>query len=234
MSAYAPRQTLARRLNWTEFILQSLSRVSCTYVLSSLFYQKTGVSLLFSKDTVESKKELSVFSLRRLGMLTPGYSGLLRWTSCKTGEKRGSIRIKTSAGQIELAYKAQAYGEDWESITETVYLTETHPNYGGKRTWFLCPSCHSRRAKLYGGKYFRCRKCLDLCYETQLENESSRLMSAMYKIRHRLGDYNGLDEWFPDKPKGMRWKTYNALWRRYRALDGHLNLAWAKRFGISI
>lgn len=54
----------------------------------------------------------------------------------------------------------------------------------------------------------------------------------MYKIRHRLGDYNGLDHWFPPKPKGMRWKTYNALHDRYEALDGQLTLSWMRRFGM--
>ena len=184
---------------------------------------------MFSKDTVESKKELSVFSLKRLGMLRPGFSGLLRWTSCRTGEGRGSIRISTSVGRLDLKYKSRSYGQEWEDVEETVFLTETFPNYGGKRVWLLCPYCNSRRAKLYGGKYFRCRGCLDLCYQTQLEDESTRLMSAMYTIRHRLGDYNGLDHWFPDKPKGMRWQTYNVLHGRYMALDGQMAYALMRR-----
>ena len=187
---------------------------------------------MFSKDTVESKKELSVFSLKRLGMLRPGYSGLLTWTSCRTGEDRGSINIKTSDYRLDLNYRSRSYGRDWETVEDTIFLTETSPNYGGKRTWFLCPSCNSRRGKLYGGKYFRCRGCLDLCYQTQLEDESTRLMSAMYRIRHRLRDYNGLDHWFPEKPKGMRWKTYNTLYERYKALNGHMNLALARRLGV--
>jgi len=174
---------------------------------------------LFSKDTVESKKDLCVFSLKRLGMLTSGYSGVLRWTDSRTGEDLGCIHLRTSAGRIDLKYKAQAYGQDWEEIEETVFLTQTSPNYGGNRVWLLCPQCNSRRAKLYGSKYFRCRGCLDLCYKSQLEGESTRLMSAMYKIRHQMDNYNGLDDWFPEKPKGMRWRTYNGLYERYMALD---------------
>ena len=184
---------------------------------------------MFSKDTVESKRELSIFSLKRLGMLSAGYSGSLRWTNCRTGEETGSIRLRCETNMLRLSYRSRPYGAEWENVEDTIRLAETQPNYGGKRLWLICPSCETRRTKLYGGKYFRCRKCLNLCYETQLEDKSSRLMSAMYKIRHRLGDYNGLDDWFPDKPKGMHWKTYNALYERYRALDSHLNLAWMKR-----
>jgi len=187
---------------------------------------------LFSKDTVESKLELSVFSLKRLGMLTPGYSGLLNWTSCRTGENRGSINIKTSDYRLDLSYRSKSYGQDWETVEDTIYLTETSPNYGGKRTWFLCPSCNSRRAKLYGGKYFRCRGCLDLCYQTQLEDAWGRHISRIYKIRHSLDDYNGMDEALPDKPKGMHWQTYYQLVARYNRLCGDLNLAWARRLGV--
>ena len=189
---------------------------------------------MISKDTVEGKRDLCVFSLKKLGMLRPGYCGLLRWTSCRTGEEKASIGINTSHHKIDLNYRSRSYGGEWESVEETIYFTETYPNYGGKRIWFRCPRCNSRRAKLYGGKYFRCRSCYDLCYESQLEHGSMRIMSQMYKIRHRLGDYNGLDEWFPDKPKGMRWRTYNTLYLRYMALDGSLNLAWATRLGVVI
>ena len=187
---------------------------------------------MFSKDTVESKLELSIKSLKRLGMLRPGYRGTLRWTSCRTGEEKGSIGIRTSAYKIDLIYRSRSWGGEWESVEESIYLTETYPNFGGKRIWFRCPSCHSRRAKLYGGKYYRCRACYDLCYESQLETGAYRIMGKMYKIRHRLNDYYGLDEWFPPKPKGMRWKTYNALKAQYDDLERQLNLAWAKRFGM--
>ena len=187
---------------------------------------------MFSKDTVESKKELSVFSLKRLGMLKPGFSGLLKWTSCRTGEDRGSIRISTNFGRLDLKYRSRAYGQEWEDVEETVFLTETFPNYGGKRVWLLCPYCNSRRAKLYGGKYFRCRGCLDLCYQTQLEDAWGRHISAIYKIRHSLGDYNGMDEALPDKPKGMHWQTYYQLVGRYNRLCGDLNIAWARRLGV--
>jgi len=187
---------------------------------------------LFSKDTVESKRELSVFSMKRLGMLTPGYTGLLTWTSCRTGEDRGSVGIKTSEYHIDLTYRSRSNGGEWEPVEDKINLTSTFPNYGGARHWFLCPSCNSRRAKLYGGKYFRCRSCRDLCNQTQLEDKSSRLTSAMYKIRHRLGDYNGLDSGLPDKPKGMHWQTYFQLIARYNRLSGDWNIAWARRLGV--
>lgn len=187
---------------------------------------------MFSKDTVESQLDLSIKSMKRLGMLRPGYHGSLIWRSCKTKEEKSRISVTCQPHKLILSYKSRSYGQDWESVRDTIYLAETNPNYGGSRYWFICPSCQARRTNLYGGKYFRCRICRDLCYESQLESGWNLIMSRMYKIRHRLGDYNGLDHWFPPKPKGMRWKTYNALQERYDALDRQLTLGWMRRLGM--
>lgn len=187
---------------------------------------------MFSKDTVESQLDLNIKSMKRLGMLRPGYSGNLIWTSCQTKEERGRIGIVCEHRRLILSYRSRSYGQEWEEVRDYINLSETTPNYGGVRYWFLCPSCQKRRTNLYGGTYFRCRVCRGLCYESQLESGWTLIMSRMYKIRHRLGDYNGLDDWFPPKPKGMRWKTYNALQDRYDALDGHLTLGWMKRLGM--
>ncbi len=60
-------------------------------------------------------------------------------------------------------------------VEEAVHLQTTQPNFGGVRWWFSCPrtvdgeECHRRVGKLYlppGGRYFACRHCLDLTYES--------------------------------------------------------------------
>lgn len=61
--------------------------------------------------------------------------------------------------------KESSRGEDWQDIEEYIHLTATRPNYGGERLWLLCPACGSRRAILYGGRYFRCRACHGACYQ---------------------------------------------------------------------
>lgn len=50
----------------------------------------------------------------------------------------------------------------------TISLVKTKCHYGGYREWFECPKCLKRAGVLYkDGDNFRCRKCLDLVYESQ-------------------------------------------------------------------
>ena len=69
-------------------------------------------------------------------------------------------------------------------------------------------------------------------YESQYEKSFSRATERALKIRRKLDDYGGIDDPFPDKPKGMHWKTYNRLWADYeRDVEdwGRLCLAWIGR-----
>jgi hypothetical protein len=57
-------------------------------------------------------------------------------------------------------------------------LVWTPCNFGGRRWWFVCPlvvngrACNRRVGVLYlgGGKYFGCRPCHDLTYESSRES----------------------------------------------------------------
>jgi hypothetical protein len=66
-------------------------------------------------------------------------------------------------------------------------------------------------ALLYGpGRYFLCRHCYDLVYESQRENEMTRALRRAQAIQERLGGSANMMEPFPERPKGMHHKTY---WR---------------------
>jgi hypothetical protein len=59
-----------------------------------------------------------------------------------------------------------------------INLTATYCHWGGKRWWFECPleGCGRRVAKLYlpsGRKYFGCRSCHRLTYQTCRESHGS-------------------------------------------------------------
>lgn len=70
--------------------------------------------------------------------------------------------------------------EDKEELDYKVQLVTTPCNLGGLRYWFVCPlvvndrPCGKRVGKLYlppGGKYFGCRSCYNLTYQSQKEHD---------------------------------------------------------------
>jgi hypothetical protein len=96
-----------------------------------------------------------------------------------------------------------------------VPLTWTACNFGGERPWFVCPGdgCGRRVAIMYGpGRYFLCRRCYDLVYESQRENAMSRALRRAQNIRERLGGSANMMQPFPEKPKDRHWQTYERLW----------------------
>ena len=90
--------------------------------------------------------------------------------------------------------------------------------FGGNRPYFLCPgvvngiACGRRVIKLYGvGRYFLCRHCYRLVYASQREDDMDRAVRRARKIRVRLGGAPARAPLFPERPKGMWWRTYERL-----------------------
>jgi len=101
-------------------------------------------------------------------------------------------------------------------------VTVKVPLFGGERPWFVCSVysnghyCGRNVTKLYGaGKLFACRHCHGLAYASQQESSNQRGVYRAQKIRTRLGGSVSMFEDFPDKPKGMHWRTYDRLRGRY-------------------
>jgi len=95
-----------------------------------------------------------------------------------------------------------------------------HSRFGGERPWFVCSVasngvyCGRRVTKLYGaGRLFACRHCYRLAYASQQESAHQRGLGKSQKIRMQLGGSPNMLEEFPEKPKGMHWRTYER-WRR--------------------
>ena len=112
-------------------------------------------------------------------------------------------------------------GGEWEDLKQVVPLTWTVCNFGGEGPWFICPGlgCDRMVAVLYGpGRYFLCRHCYELVYQSQRDNGMYRALHRAQKIRERLGGSANMMEPFPEKPKGMHWSTYERLfWEHYEA-----------------
>ena len=180
------------------------------------------------KTTTDECHGLDVRDLYREGLLKPGGSFSSRWLrgDKETGSIRGILE-GDRPDRVVLLYRYQrGLGGEWGEVKETVPLEWTLCNFGGERPWFLCPGagCGRRVAILYGpGKYFLCRHCYDLRYESQHENKTHRALRRAQKIRVRLGGSANMMEPFPDKPKGMHHDTYMRLfWEHYEAEMEHL------------
>lgn len=82
----------------------------------------------------------------------------------------------SEAGSVLSAVSGIALHFTGESLTATladghrvsVQLATTSPKYGGKRWWYVCPVCETRKAALYvSGATLKCRQCAGLHYEIQ-------------------------------------------------------------------
>lgn len=156
---------------------------------------------------VEAQHAIDIRRIKQKGVLYDGFTGTLIWRN--RGEETGRVDIRVSSKSITLNYRCRKPGEEWEPMNVKIALECTPCNYGGKRTWMLCPYCQRRCAVLYlADKTPACRKCYDLAYYSEGETRLDRIMRKARKAQEKIGyDKGNLDELIL-KPKGMHWKTY--------------------------
>ncbi len=145
------------------------------------------------KVTVEEAMQLSIFKLKEYGLLIGFCGSTLTWTRRPSGHK-SSIGILVDTE--DLYAKVDYTVTDRNTGEKTKYdykigLTTTPCNYGGVRYWFICPLsknsvyCSRRVAKLYkapGTRYFACRHCYNLSYESRNEPRLARPGGIGYPI----------------------------------------------------
>jgi hypothetical protein len=87
------------------------------------------------------------------------------------------------------------------------------------------------------GERWACRICCDLAYRSELELKGYRGQMMARKVQARLGgDRSGGFE-FPDKPKGMHWRTYERWREKHEAAvaksrSGFRWSRFARRLGL--
>lgn len=170
------------------------------------------------QQTTETCKRIDIRWLKRKGLLNQVRTGQLNWK--QNGTNVGSIGYSMKQNQIELKYRFQeAFSNDWEDVDQTIYFQSTPCNYGGERKWFTCPRCNGRSAVLYGvQKYFFCRKCCNLPYQSQLQSPIDRVIAKKHQLGEQIFErYEYGEGW--QKKKGVHHKTFGIKLVKYRELS---------------
>lgn len=116
--------------------------------------------------------------------------------------------------------------ENKKDIGYPIYLYESVLHFGGIRYWFACPlyrgqeQCARRVGTLYfNGRYFGCRHCLDLTYQSKSANYSSsgsvRLHSVDWYVRaQKLQESMKRETW-----RGKETRKKRQLLKLYRKMS---------------
>jgi hypothetical protein len=99
-----------------------------------------------------------------------------------------------------------------------VLLTQTTPQYGGRRFWFRCRQC-GRRARIVYSPDFDCRHCSGLVHPSTRQTTAERAIRRAVQLRRDLGGSGSLLEPFPPKPAGMRRAAWLKLYFRCEQLE---------------
>jgi len=135
-----------------------------------------------NRKTVEECKSISTKFLNEHHYFDGGVRwGGMNWS--RGGEKTGSISfiVSTVDGDEYIRFQytqTDKYTNEKSELDYRVRLAWTPCYFGGRRWWFICPLvvngqlCESRVGVLYlgGNKYFGCRKCYNLTYESSKES----------------------------------------------------------------
>ncbi|QYI99811.1 hypothetical protein KUV46_10700 [Thalassovita mediterranea] len=135
-------------------------------------------------------------------------SGTVTWS--RGDHKTGSVGYRLSPDRMVLRYSVPKDGER-QHIEESFVMCPTEQPLGGQRWWIECNGCGRQCRVLYGATYFRCRQCRRLTYESQYERIYAPGVTRAMRVRKKLKGEIGLAYAFPDRPKGMHWKTYYRL-----------------------
>jgi hypothetical protein len=178
------------------------------------------------KTTVESCRSLDVLNWHRCGYLRSPRRFSWAWT--QDGKRVASINVETERYCVTLKYRSRPYGGDWAGAKQQFPVAWTPCRFGGDRPWFICPVyangtyCGRQVTKLYhAGRLFACRHCSRLAYASQQESAHERGLLKAQRVRMRLGGTANMLDDFPQKPKGMHWRTYERMCRVHDAAQAH-------------
>ena len=160
------------------------------------------------KSKAESSLPFDIRVLHKQGLLVPGRSFTSKW-SVGRNSYHSSVSGVVHGDHLVLKYRHRGA----EDIEQRVDFTWTDCNYGGQRVWFSCPDCGRRCAVIYSrGKYFSCRVCCNLSYNSQCQTVMDRCFDKANNLREKIGAEVGSSHRLPlFKPKYMHQKTWDKI-----------------------
>ena len=193
------------------------------------------------KTTVEGGLRLSLGKLIRDRLFRPGeaWGGSIVWVDTRTGKRVATIDYEAHMTDAErswvrLRYAVTRWNGETHNADYRVALVTTPQPFGGQRWWFVCPKTGRRAGKLYlpsGAVTFASRHAYRLAYSSQRAGPRDRALNRAFRLRERLGSDGGIGE-YVEKPKWMRWRTFDRLMAELEAAEGRVNqhtLEWLRR-----
>jgi hypothetical protein len=155
-------------------------------------------------DRIERHVRLGANDLLRVGIIDRNVRSEWGIAPGSTVEFQMSIDFDREPSRITV----NAPGLEQQEIA--VEWTECH--FGGSRPWLVCPACGVRRGHVYLlHETWKCRTCHSLRYESQRLRPGDRSALKAGRIRSQLSRTAvAILDPLPEKPRGMRWKTYIA------------------------
>jgi len=158
-----------------------------------------------AKATVELYSTISIREWRRKGVLREGSRDWC-WVD---GQINRNISVEAQLIRVKLRYEVRDEHGKPQLIEDTIQLDATDAGPGRQRLWFWCPGCRKRASILYFAKYFRCRRCHRISYQTLSAPEPP--LERIRRNRVWLGGSPSLLDPFPPRPRYMRREKYQRL-----------------------
>lgn len=176
---------------------------------------------------IESALSLDIWRMHALGCLRQGRRGSWLWTiegeQAPSSSVGYSVEIDGDRGSLLLTYSHDGSSGKRESAICKIFLSSIPLNFGGCRWYGHCPYTGRRARKLYkfsGIEHFCHRTAVrpTPTYASQRVSGWHRINDQRWLLRRRMGD-----KWSdlfsePQKPKWMRWRTFE----RFAAIDARL------------
>ena len=176
----------------------------------------SGSGLTGGRPTVESCLRLPLSKLMSVQRGAFGWSGdLVHGGTFPHVAKRVrfdiDLREDELSGDVVLTHDAPVPGGVAEHSYRVGIEAVAMP-LGGVRWWWSCPWSGVLCADLFlpqGGARFASRKAHRLAYAVQRMTPRDRQITRLRRQRVRLGGSVNVLAPMPDKPKWMRWRTYD-------------------------